>query len=138
MIDCPAALYAGAEVIVSLSVHLKAAAFVHPNISSNQQPRHMFNEGLETEAEQILRQRKAALIHLFEVLDLRPITRGSVSKRGNELDKDDLVLLTKDDKRASKGGKGTRTEIVGDGEEVEVEVDAEELSDNQLDLIYRK
>ena len=57
---------------------------------------------------------------------------------GNDLDKDDLVLLTKDDKRASKGGEGTRTEIVGDGEEVEVEVDAEELSDNQLDLIYRK
>ena len=35
-------------------------------------------------------------------------------------------------------GSSDEHDAIGDGEEVEVEVDAEELSDNQLDLIYRK
>ncbi|KAI0095220.1 SNF2 family N-terminal domain-containing protein [Irpex rosettiformis] len=138
MIDCPPTLHSGAEVIVSLSVHLKAAAFMRHTISSSQQPRHMFNEGQETEAEQNLRQRKAALTHLFEVLDLHPIARGSISRSVRGLNKEDLALLTKDDRKFQKSAKGTKTEIVGDGEEIEVEADVEELSENQLNLIYRK
>ncbi|KAI0347968.1 hypothetical protein BDW22DRAFT_1319252 [Trametopsis cervina] len=136
MVDCPLALHSGADLIISLSVYLKRAAFESPNHSEHKQPGHLFNEGQETEAEQMLRQRKAAITHLFKVLDLRPTKRGTTFQ-GQSLTKDDLTLLTKDDVKLTKGQKN-KTEIVGDGEEVEVEVDAEELSENQLNLIYKK
>lgn len=136
MIECPQSLHPGAEFIISLSVNIKAAAFKPPSTSQPKQSKYLFSEGQESEAEQILRQRKASLLHLFEVLDLKPITRGSISGRGKGLTKDELTLLTKD--KESKKAPKKKTEIVGDGEEVEVEADVEELSDNQLNLIYRK
>ncbi|KAI0684760.1 SNF2 family N-terminal domain-containing protein [Cytidiella melzeri] len=135
MIDCPPTLHSGADLIISLTVNIKEAAFKSPSIPSSSQPKHLFNEGHETEAEQILRQRKAALLHLFEVLDLKPTTRGRITARGKDLTKEDLTLLTKDKKDQHRRSK---TEIVGDGEEVEIDADAEDLSDNQLNLIYKK
>ena len=97
----------------------------------------MFNEGQETESEQMLRERKDALSHLFKILDLRPRTTGLTSDRDRKLGKDDLRRLTQRSKQ-SQARKSPKTEIVGDGEEVEIEADGEDLSENELDLIYKK
>lgn len=97
----------------------------------------MFNEGHETEVEQMLRERKGALLKLFDVLNLKP-RRGATSakhKKG-ELDTEDLAMLTQQP-GIRKGKKPVKIEIVGDGEEVEVEA-GEDLSENQLNLIYQK
>ena len=96
----------------------------------------MFNEGQETVDEQILRERKSSLIHLFEILNIKPVNRRSFPRRQKkELSQEDMRLLVQ---TANKAKKGARTEIVGDGEEITVEGDEEELSENQLNLIYRK
>lgn len=135
--DCPPALHSGADLIVSLSIYLKVDAFKPPSTSvSEDMPRHMFNEGSETADEQVLRERKSALIHLFDILGLKPTSRGSMSKgKQRNLSKEELKLLTQ---KTNIAKKGAHTEIVGDGEEVLVEADEEDLSDNQLNLIYRK
>jgi DNA repair protein RAD5 len=69
-------------------------------------------------------------------LSLKPTNRGGFSTRKNkDLSQEELRLLTQ---KVNKAKKGLHTEIVGDGEEILVEGDEEELSDNQLSLIYRK
>ena len=90
----------------------------------------MFGQGKETEEEQSLRERKAALLALFDAVNLRP--RAGARALSND-------QISAGDAKPAKPtmAKKTRTEIVGDGEEIEVE-EGEELSDNQLDLIYRK
>ncbi|KIP11786.1 hypothetical protein PHLGIDRAFT_83110 [Phlebiopsis gigantea 11061_1 CR5-6] len=137
VVDCPPTLHSGADLIVSLSIYLKADAFKSPSTSIGEDvPRHMFNEGSETVDEQVLRERKSALIHLFDILGLKPTNRGNMSKgKQRNLSKEELKLLTQ---KANNAKKEAHTEIVGDGEEVLVEADEEELSDNQLNLIYRK
>ena len=73
---------------------------------------------------------------MFDILNLKPTNRGTISKRRKkDLSQEDLKLLTQ---KANTTKKGSHTEIVGDGEEIVVEADEEELSDNQLNLIYRK
>ena len=49
-----------------------------------------------------------------------------------------MVLLTQRHTKHDKSKKAVKTEIVGDGEEVEVEEDEEELNTNELNLIYKK
>ncbi|KAJ3556710.1 hypothetical protein NM688_g1873 [Phlebia brevispora] len=139
VIDCPANLHSGAEIIVSLSVYLKAAAFTPPKPAADEGPRHIYNEGQETLSEQVLRERKAALVHLFDILDIRPLKNsGYLQKDPKALSHDDLVLLTQRHTKHDKSKKAVKTEIVGDGEEVEVEEDEEELNTNELNLIYKK
>lgn len=137
VVDCPPSLHSGASMIVSLSVYLKASAFKPPSASmEDETTKPMFNEGQETADEQTLRERKSSLTHLFEILNLTPINRGSFSKgKKKQLGQEDLRLLVQ---KTNKAKKGSHTEVVGDGEEITVESDEEELSDNQLDLIYRK
>ncbi|KAH7886199.1 SNF2 family N-terminal domain-containing protein [Phlebopus sp. FC_14] len=134
MVDCPTTLYSGADLIVSLSVYVCAAAFKPPSTSTDTAlPRKVpFDQGQETEDEQGFRERKAALLSLFEAVNLRPrggaqVRDGRKVPRGSE----------EESVRKPSGQKNTKTEIVGDGEEIEVE-DGEELSDSQLDMIYRK
>ena len=138
IIDCPTALHSGAEIIVSLSVYLRPAAFEAPKVPVEEQSKHtVIDETQETLAEQILRQRKSALIHLFDVLDVKPSKLGSFRKqKGKELSYDDLTLLTQQHQKSATNQ--SRTEIVGDGEEVKVEDDGEELNQNELNLIYKK
>ncbi|KAF8444821.1 SNF2 family N-terminal domain-containing protein [Boletus edulis BED1] len=136
MIDCPAALYSGADMIVSLSVYISAPAFKPVNASdASTHPKAMFGQGKETDEEQSLRGRKTALLALFDAVNLRPRT-GARALNNDQISGGDE---RQSGKRAQKpvGTKKTRTEVVGDGEEIEVE-EGEELSDNQLDLIYRK
>lgn len=98
----------------------------------------MFNEGQETVDEQILRERKSSLIHLFDILSLKPTSRGDFSRRRTkDLSQEELKLLTQK-QSGHKSKKGAHTEIVGDGEEILVEGDEEDLSENQLNLIYKK
>jgi DNA repair protein RAD5 len=146
MVDCPASLLVGAELIVSLDVYIKLSAFESPNTSSGpgSKRKTMLNEGQETADEQKLRARKAALGRMFRMLGLLPVGGGrTLRKQETELDAADLRDMASqagrgvDAKKKSVNGK-RRTEIVGDGEEVEVDDDDGELSENQLDVIYRK
>ncbi|KAH8102375.1 SNF2 family N-terminal domain-containing protein [Cristinia sonorae] len=137
IIDCPDTLHSGADLIVSLAVHMKLSAFQPLDTNAEEQPKAIFNEGQETESEQILRARKGALTHLFDVLNLRPQKTGLNGGRHGQLGHDELRQLTQRPRRTAERN-GVRTEIVGDGEEVAVNLDGEDLSDNELDLIYKK
>ncbi|CAL1694577.1 unnamed protein product [Somion occarium] len=138
VIDCPDNMRSGTDIIVNLRVYMKESAFRSLEKPKEEIPKTMFNEGQETGAEQMLRERKGALLKLFDILNLKP-RRGATSTkhRNGQLDTEDLSLLTQPS-RANKGKKVVKTEIVGDGEEIEVEVDGEDLSENELNLIYKK
>ena len=137
VIECPDMLRSGVNIIVSLRVYIKDSAFHSLERPEDDRPKAMFNEGQETEAEQKLRERKGALLKLFDVLNIKPRRGATSSKhRKGELDTNDLAMLTQTG--ANKKGKNpTKTEIVGDGEEIEVEA-GEDLSENELNLIYKK
>ena len=117
---------------MSLSVYLRASAFKNPNLS-NEEPsaKIMFNEGQETPDEQYLRERKDSLLRLFRAVGLR-------SRDGHQSSEQSSNEGLKNSAREPGQKKKTsRTEIVGDGEEIEVE-DGEELSENDLNLIYKR
>ncbi|KDQ63171.1 hypothetical protein JAAARDRAFT_119545 [Jaapia argillacea MUCL 33604] len=140
MIDCPTTLHSGADLIVSLSVYIRASAFKPRAASSEEPTKVIFNEGQETLDEQILRERKSSLLRLFDMVGLKPV-RGSVSRPGKDLDSrlsdDDIRNLAQ---RPEKSKSTVKAEVGGDGEEVEAEAEGEgeELSENQLNLIYKK
>ncbi|OBZ79900.1 DNA repair protein RAD5 [Grifola frondosa] len=138
MIDCPATLHSGADLVVSLSIYLKASAFKPPNASSasDEKNRLMFNEGQETADEQMLRERKSALQSLFRAIALKP-RKGTdfAHKPKGKLDQKDLEMLTQQPK-AAKPKTVMKTEVVGDGEEIEEQ--EEEVSEEELNLIYKR
>ena len=149
MVDCPETLYSGADLILSLNIYIRSSAFASPSTSgASNGKKAIFNEGQETETEQMLRERKDALAKLFEVVSLRPDTERSSQgpKRETELQHEDVLAMTQLGKNVNvenvKGKQRAdakpRTEIVGDGEEVEIDDDDGELSEGQLDVIYRK
>ena len=136
MIDCPEKLHTGAELVVSLSFYLKPTAFQSPKIASEEHQRSAFDESLETAEEQMLRERKSSLIRLFKKLGLKP--RRTASLVGNIQDRQAIKnALQNRPKDLASFSKKIKTEVVGDGEEVEVEA-GEDLSENELDLIYKK
>ncbi|KAH9929764.1 SNF2 family N-terminal domain-containing protein [Fomitopsis serialis] len=141
VVDCPTTLHSGADLILSLSIYIKASAFRAPSTSAEdqQKERVMFDEGKETGEEQMLRERKQALLKMFKVLDLKP-RKGSdfTRKPHGKLDQMDLEMLSQRHVANEKSKPKKETELVGDGEEVEVEEEGEELSDNELDLIYKR
>jgi DNA repair protein RAD5 len=140
MIDCPTVLHSGADLIISLSVYLRASAFKPPGVSSSsytagkQKTNMMFNEGQETLDEQVLRERKGSLLKLFDIVGLKPRAGADFSTHRNKSDK---VLYGESIKDMTQTKKPVKTEIVGDGEEVEVE-EGEDLSENELNMIYKK
>ena len=140
MVDCPDTLRSGVDIIVSLRVYLKTAAFKPSKPPPDEQSgKSIFNEGQETMSEQILRQRKSALLNLFEVLDLKPTKANQQGKaKAKEPSSYDLVGLSQQKRRLDGSKTRPKVEIVGDGEEIEVEADEEELDKNELDLIYKK
>ncbi|KAF9245698.1 P-loop containing nucleoside triphosphate hydrolase protein [Melanogaster broomeanus] len=137
MVDCPDVLHSGADLIVSLSVYMCTSTFKPASISSEASlpPKVMFGQGQETEDEQTLRERKTALLALFDAVNLRP-RRGAQAPKGDEIPKGNTEQPGELASKLSETKK-IKTEIIGDGEEIEVE-DGEELGDNELDLIYRK
>lgn len=135
MIDCPAKLTTGADLIISVDVYILPSAFTFETPSTDHQeekPNMMFGEGMETADETTLRERKSSLLKMFEVLSLEPQCGVKLSglTEQEEMHKDTV-------KNISKAKARKVTEIVGDGEEVEVEVDGE-LTNNDLDMIYKR
>ena len=123
-------------MIISLCVYISASAFKPVNASDpSARPEVMFGQGKETEEEQILRTRKTALLTLFDAVNLRP--RIVARALGNGQTHNGNKRESGKSAEKASGTKKRRTEIVGDGEVIEVE-EGEELSDNQLDLIYRR
>ena len=142
MIDCPPVLHSGADLIVSLSIYLRFSAFKPPDTSASmstitsakEKNNMMFNEGKETFDEQVLRERKNSLLKLFEAVGLKPRAGADFVKQCYKSDKELHEEAIKDKTQAKKPPK---IEIVGDGEEVEVE-EGEDLSENELNMIYKK
>ncbi|KAI3622763.1 dna repair protein rad5 [Moniliophthora roreri] len=130
--DCPDRLATGCELIVSVDVFLLPPAFVRIETKgSDQTPNMLWGEGLETSEESALRERKSAVLKMFEVLGLRPQTGANLSGRKTEAE------LQQEAKKYAKVSITKRTETVGDGEEIEVD-DDEELSRNDIDMIYKR
>jgi DNA repair protein RAD5 len=142
MIDCPVVLHSGADLIISLSIYLRSSAFKPPStpapssasFNGNQKISMMFNEGHETLDEQVLRERKSSLLKLFDAVGLKLKAGAEFSKHRYKSDRE---LLRETTEQANKANKPQKVEIVGDGEEIEVE-EGEELSENELDMIYKK
>jgi DNA repair protein RAD5 len=131
MVDCPEILYSGADLIVSLSVYLRGSAFKFRRTCGDEDSAQaMFNEGQETMDEQVLRERKSSLLRLFDAIGLQP-------RNGVRRDQEGLTDSTESAVPVPKRQKTVRTEIVGDGEEIEVD-DGEELTENELNVIYKK
>lgn len=124
MVTCPTELRTGIDLVISLCVRLKAAAFKKLRSSAtDSHKKAMFDQGKETPEEQTLRERKKALIRLFKALALTP-------SRGNDPSKLRLPVEDEpDDKSAKK-------DVKGDGEEDESE--GEELNEDELNLIYKR
>lgn len=79
-----------------------------------------------------MRERKASIVKLFDAVGLQPQAGARVkTKIFNRKYEDAIDSLAK-----RKNGK-TKKELVGDGEEIEVDA-SEELSGNDLNLIYQK
>lgn len=130
------------DLVISLSVYIRAAAFKSPTPSSTlndseQQPKFTFNEGQETLDEQALRERKTSLLKLFDIVGARPRAGADLSKHRGMDDHKLHGEAVKNMTQVNKPKKDIKTEIVGDGEEVEVE-EGEDLSENELDMIYKK
>ncbi|KAJ3814435.1 DNA repair protein RAD5 [Lentinula aff. lateritia] len=134
MTDCPSKLTIGANLIVSVDVYLLRTAFIPVNIAESDERPRMFGEGLETDEEKSLRERKSAVLKLFEIVGLRPQVGVMVGheKLERELQEDALQISHTSQTKPKK-----HLEIVGDGEEVEVE-DGEDLSKSDLDVIYKR
>ncbi|KAH9910501.1 SNF2 family N-terminal domain-containing protein, partial [Epithele typhae] len=133
MVDCPAKLTTGANLILSLSVFIKASAFRTPSISSNEKEKDrskiMFNEGRETEEELILRERKRSLGSLFKRINLKPVKKAGVSsKAGGKLTQQDLQVLT-------QGPRPPATKSSGNGDDDDGEGD---MTEDQINMIYQK
>lgn len=133
MIDCPTVLYSGADLVVSLSIYLRASAFTFRSSSIGEADDNnpvMFSDGQETQDEQLLRERKSSLLHMFDAIALKP--RSGARHHDQKCHNDATAPV---DTRKRKGT--VRTEIVGDGEEIEVE-EGEDLTENELDMIYKR
>ncbi|KAJ7642840.1 SNF2 family N-terminal domain-containing protein [Mycena rosella] len=133
MLDCPEKLSTGATLIITADVYMLPAAFKPANPDLDDKPPVMFSEGAETLDEQTLRERKVSILKLFDVLGLRPQAGANfVGRKSDEQIHEEALK-----KMAARKPKKV-TEIVGDGEEIEVEEDGEELTENDLDMIYHK
>lgn len=78
----------------------------------------------------MLRDRKSSILKLFDVVGLKPQAGAKFKGKQSEKKLHEEAL-----KRIAKAKKVT--EIVGDGEEIEVD-DSEELSNNDIDMIYKR
>ncbi|KAK7465321.1 DNA helicase rad5 [Stygiomarasmius scandens] len=133
MTDCPEKLTTGADLMVTVDIYLLPSAFAAVKSNhSDDRPTFFFNEGAETLEEKNLRERKSAVLKLFEVVGLRP--QAGVNLGGL---KSDAELKEEASKVLSQPKAKKVKEYVGDGEEIEVE-EGEEVSKNDLDMIYKK
>lgn len=143
VVDAPRDLKTGLDIVVSLSVYILANAFKSPGPHKDgNRKKPMFDEGSETAEEQELRERKQALLKLFDTVNLRPVRGSGVlgKKKDVELSHDEVLKMAEVSTQSQPlppKPQGVRKEIVGDGEEVEVEP-GEDLDENQLAMIYNR
>ncbi|KAI8990572.1 SNF2 family N-terminal domain-containing protein [Trametes punicea] len=130
MVECPDKLTTGTDLIISLSVYVKASAFRAPSLSSDERAKVIFNEGQETEEEQLLRARKAALISLFKRINLKP-RKGSDLSNKKQLDKDDLEMLT-------QRPRGSRARPSGSSSNPEDDEGEGDITEEELNMIYKR
>jgi len=102
----------------------------------------MFDEGAETAEERELRERKQSLLKLFDAVNLRPVRGSGVlgKKKDPELSHDEILKMAEVSTQSPTPPpkpQDVRREIVGDGEEIEVEP-GEDLNENQLAMIYNR
>ncbi|EGN93185.1 hypothetical protein SERLA73DRAFT_172337 [Serpula lacrymans var. lacrymans S7.3] len=140
MVDCPDVLHSGVDLIVSLSIYIRASAFTSPSTSKAQHSKNPFKQDQESLSEQTLRERKSALLSLFDKISLRP--RSGAQYKGDirsdeDIDQEAIKSMTQPPPSSATKNNSVKREVVGDGEVIEVE-EGEELSDNELDMIYRR
>lgn len=156
MIDCPERLYTGADLLVSLSLHILPSAFkrFNPKIDSNPSPSSTKNnfvdkEGVETEEERMLRNRKSSLQNLFKRLDLRPREGSSPSldvgvDEKENISPDGTPRSSQIICSGSRKGKGLSNGCTHNrqshdhGHDSEEEGDGEVLTDGDLRVIYKR
>ncbi|KAG6868573.1 hypothetical protein C0993_001020, partial [Termitomyces sp. T159_Od127] len=150
MTDCPEKLTIGVSLFVTVQIYILESAFKPPTVSNADDERIIiFNEGQETLDEKYmssailfrsindtvsrtLRERKEAVLKLFDVIGLKPEAGANVRSPHDAAKVHEEALS-----RLAKHKSKKVTEIVGDDEEIEVD-DAEDLSKNDLDAIYKR
>ncbi|KAF7307476.1 DNA repair protein [Mycena indigotica] len=134
MVDCPERLTTGCNLVISVGVYMLPTAFQPSKMDTdtNEKPPVMFSEGVETLDEQLLRERKASILKLFDELNLRPTAGANFAQRKSDEEIHDEAM-----KKMAPAKSKKVTEIVGDGEEIEVE-EGEEVTDNDLAMIFQK
>ncbi|KAG8832472.1 DNA helicase rad5 [Serendipita sp. 399] len=138
VIEAPERIRIGDSLLLSIRAYLNPSAFQKPSTVETEEKSKIFSEGTETDTERMLRERKASLLKLLDKVGLRPRISVPVIKPDNT----NTGALTTKSRQGTHTGKKMKTEIVGEGddmEEIEVEEDDEEvLDDNELDIIYKK
>ncbi|KAJ7606862.1 SNF2 family N-terminal domain-containing protein [Roridomyces roridus] len=122
MMDCPEKPSTGATLVVTADIYITRRA----NTDAQNGPVVMFSEGAGTMDEKMLRERKAS------ILNLRPHRRANFVGRKSDEEMHQEAL-----EKMAKNKNKKVMEIVGDGEEIEVE-EGEELNKNDLGMIYKK
>lgn len=79
-----------------------------------------------------LRERKQAIVKLFDLVGLKPQAGANVKGKNTEFN-----VTEEGSKKLAKRPVKKVKEIVGDGEEIEVE-DTEDLSRNDIEAIYTR
>ncbi|KZV84501.1 hypothetical protein EXIGLDRAFT_741898 [Exidia glandulosa HHB12029] len=125
IVDCPDVVRTGSNIVLRVRVYFLPAAWkkLKP-VASSVDSKAIINEGQEMPEEQLLRERKNALVTLFKRVGLEPKTR--------------KPKITENKVSTPKGGP-RKTELVGEGDDAEeVEAEGEELSERDLSVIYNK
>jgi DNA repair protein RAD5 len=127
----------GDSILLSLQAYLTPEAFQKPAMTDEDDVTKLFHEASETETAQNLRERRASILKLFEMVGLRP--RVSAAPLGSESMRNDAAKIASD--QPTKPKTKVRREIIGEGEdaeEIEVSDDEECLDDHDLNTIYKK
>jgi hypothetical protein len=121
VVHCEDRLFLGSHVILSVKIYIRPSAFQKHEVPAeiDEQERSVWQEGRETAAEKMLRDRMASLLEMFKILGVVPRKRSALDAKAVD---------------AGIVQKLADGEPVG-GDDAEEE---EELNDNQLDLIYQK
>ncbi|KAI5124124.1 hypothetical protein M0805_000937 [Coniferiporia weirii] len=141
MVDCPEKLHSGADLLVSLSLYFLPSAFrryvVNPTSRFESAPsKTWFTEGLETQEEELLRDRKRSLQQLFEKLGLRPHGNDNDYPDGENMSSRSLHQPEALD--STRPGSGPDNSGWHDTKGADTEEEEGLLSENDLDVIYKR
>lgn len=130
VVDCPKPLRTGNNIVLSLRAYFLPSAFRKTqSFEDDNQQKVWWDEGAETLDEQMLRERKESLQHLFDAVSLRAVrASGASHSSGMEVDIENVPSSGSKQKE-----KARAVEVIGDDEDAEeIEVEGEELDDHVL------